>query len=92
MSVVSQESVLFSRTIAENIKYGCEQASDEDMYRAAKMAAVHDDITGFPSGYQTGGAHVSYHTCHACSQRVLIIITQPAVKNAFCPCLTDEMS
>ncbi|KAG7283360.1 hypothetical protein CRUP_000886 [Coryphaenoides rupestris] len=57
MSVVSQESVLFSRTIAENIKYGCEHASDEDMYRAAKMAAVHNDITRFSSGYQTGGAH-----------------------------------
>ena len=61
---MSQECVLFARSIAENIKYGSEHATDDDMYRAAKMAAIHDEIINFPNGYQTGVANISYHICH----------------------------
>ena len=57
---MSQECVLFARSIAENIKYGFEHATDDDMYRAARMAAIHDEILKFPNGYQTGGANIAY--------------------------------
>uniref|UniRef100_A0A3Q2P4V1 Transporter 1, ATP-binding cassette, sub-family B (MDR/TAP) n=1 Tax=Fundulus heteroclitus TaxID=8078 RepID=A0A3Q2P4V1_FUNHE len=40
MAVVSQDCVLFARSVRENIKYGCEGASDEDMYKAAKQAST----------------------------------------------------
>lgn len=48
-----QESVLFSGTIRENIRYGRPDASDEDVVEAAKAAQAHEFITGFPSGYES---------------------------------------
>jgi len=48
-----QESVLFSGTIRENIRYGRPDASDEDVAEAAKAAQAHEFITGFPSGYES---------------------------------------
>ena len=51
---VLQEPFLFSRTIKENIMYGVHrEVTDEDVYRAAQAAAVHDVILGFPEGYET---------------------------------------
>ena len=51
---VLQEPFLFSRTIKENIMYGVHrEVTDEDVYRAAKAAAVHDVILRFPQGYET---------------------------------------
>lgn len=55
ISVVAQEPVLFGRSIRENIKYGTADATDEDMYDAAKLANAHRFITSdFPNGYDTG--------------------------------------
>ena len=48
-----QESLLFSGTIKENIKYGRPNATDEEMAEAAKTARAHDFITKFPDGYET---------------------------------------
>lgn len=53
ISVVSQEPKLFARSLRENIKYGIEDASDEDMIQAAKDAYVHNDITKMQDGYNT---------------------------------------
>ena len=51
---VLQEPFLFSRTIKENIMYGVHrEVTDEDVYRAAQAAAVHDVILSFPDGYDT---------------------------------------
>ena len=51
---VLQEPFLFSRTIKENIMYGVHrEVTDEDVYRAAQAAAVHDVILRFPEGYET---------------------------------------
>ena len=51
---VLQEPFLFSRTIKENIMYGVHrEVTDEDVYRAAQAAAVHDVILRFPEGYDT---------------------------------------
>jgi ATP-binding cassette subfamily B multidrug efflux pump len=50
---VPQETFLFSATIAENIAFGVENASEEEIRRAAEMAGLSGDIEGFPERYQT---------------------------------------
>ncbi|KAJ7074574.1 P-loop containing nucleoside triphosphate hydrolase protein [Mycena amicta] len=53
ISVVSQHPTLFDATIAENIAYGSEDLSEENVQRAAEAANVHDFIMSLPQGYQT---------------------------------------
>jgi len=53
IGVVSQEPVLFSTTIAENIRFGHLIASQEDIVRAAKLANAHEFIQQLPFGYNT---------------------------------------
>lgn len=53
VSIVLQEPVLFSETIADNIRYGRLDATDEEVVAAAKAAAAHDFIMRKPEGYQT---------------------------------------
>ncbi|WP_045411334.1 ABC transporter transmembrane domain-containing protein [Vibrio owensii] len=52
-AVVNQSPFLFSKSIFDNIALGNPNASKEDVYRAAKLACIHDDIEKFPEGYQT---------------------------------------
>ena len=53
IGVVSQEPVLFNTTIAENIRYGREDATMDDIIQAAKNANAHDFISQLPDGYDT---------------------------------------
>jgi len=53
MSVVLQESILFRRTIRENIGYGKPKARFEEIVAAAKAAQIHDFIMNLPDGYDT---------------------------------------
>jgi ATP-binding cassette, subfamily B, bacterial len=53
ISVVLQEPLLFSGTIAENIRYGRLEASREEIEDAARAANAHDFISGLPEGYET---------------------------------------
>ncbi|HEX6457222.1 MAG TPA: ABC transporter ATP-binding protein [Solirubrobacterales bacterium] len=53
ISVVLQEPLLFSGTIAENIRYGSLEASDEEIEAAARAANCHDFIARLPDGYDT---------------------------------------
>jgi len=54
IGIVEQEPFLFSRSIRENITYGVgRQVTDEEVERAASIAAIHDVIMTFPEGYQT---------------------------------------
>jgi ATP-binding cassette, subfamily B, bacterial len=53
ISIVAQEPLLFSGTIAENIRYGRLEASDEDVIAAATAAAAHDFIMRLPAQYNT---------------------------------------
>ena len=53
IGVVSQEPVLFATTIAENISYGKEDATQEEIEEAAKAANIHSFITELPDGYET---------------------------------------
>ena len=50
---VPQETFLFSDTIRENIAFGAEDATDEDVRRAAEAASIATEIEGFPHGYKT---------------------------------------
>jgi ATP-binding cassette, subfamily B, multidrug efflux pump len=50
---VPQETFLFSATIAENIAFGVEDATEEEIRRAAELAGLADDIEAFPEGYRT---------------------------------------
>ena len=51
--MVGQEPVLFDLTIGENIAYGKEGCSQEEIEAAAKDANVHDFIVSLPKGYDT---------------------------------------
>ncbi|CAG2069391.1 unnamed protein product, partial [Timema podura] len=53
IGVVGQEPILFQTTIAENIRFGNEQASIDDIVQAAKKANAHDFIAKLPQGYDT---------------------------------------
>jgi len=52
IGIVMQDNILFSGTIAENIRYGRPEATDEEMYEAAKAANAHEFIVDNPRGYE----------------------------------------
>ncbi|WP_298420448.1 ABC transporter ATP-binding protein [uncultured Kordia sp.] len=53
ISIVPQDAFLFSETIKDNIKFGKEDATDDEVAAAAKFASVHKNIIGFKKGYDT---------------------------------------
>lgn len=53
ISIIEQDIFLFSRTIAENIAFGDQNASQDQIVEAAKKAQAHDFIMSFPEGYET---------------------------------------
>ena len=63
VAMVLQKNVLFSGTIAENLRWGDENATDEEIREAAHLACADEFIDGFPKGYDTwieqGGSNVS---------------------------------
>ena len=63
VAMVLQKNVLFSGTIKENLRWGDENASDEELVRVCKLACADEFIQGFPDGYDTyieqGGTNVS---------------------------------
>jgi ATP-binding cassette subfamily B protein len=50
---VPQETFLFSATVGQNIAFGVDQVTDEQICRAAEIAGLAGDVEGFPDGYQT---------------------------------------
>lgn len=79
VGLVSQEPILFNATIAENIAYGKEGATREEVVEAAKMANAHSFITGFPDAYETsvGGRGVQLSG----GQKQRIAIARAIIKN-----------
>ncbi|KDD74120.1 hypothetical protein H632_c1554p0, partial [Helicosporidium sp. ATCC 50920] len=53
LGAVPQDLVLFNESVRYNIAYGREGATQRDVERAAQRAAIHDQILGFPDGYDT---------------------------------------
>lgn len=79
LSMVLQDTHLFSGTIRDNIRYACPDASEEDVVNAAKIANAHSFITRLPEGYDTmihnDGANLSS------GQRQLIAIARASILN-----------
>ena len=63
IAVVPQKALLFTGTIAENLRWGDKNASGEELEKAAEIACADEFISGFPSGYRTdlgqGGVNLS---------------------------------
>ena len=63
VSIVLQKNVLFSGTIKENLRWGNENATDEELVRVCQLAQADEFINAFPDGYDTyieqGGTNVS---------------------------------
>jgi ATP-binding cassette subfamily B protein len=80
ISIVLQDTLLFSTTIRENIAYGREDATEADIIEAAKRAQAHDFIMAMPKGYDSEvgerGGHLSV------GQRQRIGIARAFLKNA----------
>lgn len=90
VAIVLQKNVLFSGTIKENLKWGNENATDEEIIEAAKLAQAHDFIMRFPDGYDThieqGGTNVSG------GQRQRLSIARTLLKNPKILILDDSTS
>ncbi|XP_053699993.1 antigen peptide transporter 1 isoform X1 [Synchiropus splendidus] len=82
MAVVSQDCILFNRSVRENIKYGCEDASDEEMERAARLASAHHFIQELPNGYDTAAGERGGQVAGGQKQRITIaraLIRRPKI-------------
>jgi len=82
VSVVMQETVLFSGTVKDNIRYGRPDASDEEVIAAAKIAQAHDFIMEMPEGYNTHVAQRGANLSGGQKQRIAIaraIVTKPKI-------------
>jgi ATP-binding cassette subfamily B multidrug efflux pump len=82
IGVALQESVLFSGTIRDNIRYGRPDATDEEVIAAAQAAQAHEFITEFPDGYDTEVGQRGVNLSGGQKQRIAIaraLLTQPTV-------------
>ncbi|MCL6430219.1 MAG: ABC transporter ATP-binding protein/permease [Anaerolineae bacterium] len=82
VAVVLQETVLFSGTIRDNIRYGRPDAPDEEVIAAARAAQAHDFIMSFPDGYDTVIGQRGVNLSGGQKQRIAIaraLLVQPAV-------------
>jgi len=82
IGIALQETVLFSGTIRDNIRYGRPEAGDEEVIAAAKAAQAHDFILSFPKGYDTVLGQRGVNLSGGQKQRIAIaraLLVQPAV-------------
>lgn len=82
IAVVSQDCVLFARSVRENIKYGYEHASDEEMYRAARLASADVFIKDLSKGYDTDAGEKGGQVSGGQKQRIAIaraLIRRPKI-------------
>ncbi len=82
IGIALQETVLFSGTIRDNIRYGRPDATDEEVIAAAKAAQAHDFIMSFPDGYDTVVGQRGVNLSGGQKQRIAIaraLLLQPAV-------------
>ena len=90
VAIVLQKNVLFSGTIADNLRWGKDDATEEDLHRACRMAQAEEFIAKLPGGYDTyieqGGANVSG------GQKQRLCIARALLKNPQVIILDDSTS
>ncbi len=90
VSMVLQKNVLFSGTIADNLRWGNKNATDEELVEACKIADAHNFVSSFPDGYNTdlsqGGTNVSG------GQKQRLCIARAILKNPKILILDDSTS
>ncbi len=82
ITVVLQKSELFSGTVADNIRFGCPEATDEEVVRAAKIAQADEFISKMPEGYQSQVAEKGASLSGGQKQRLSIaraLVKKPAI-------------
>lgn len=82
IGIVPQETVLFSGTIRDNIRYGRPDASDEDVVAAARAAQAHDFIQNLPNGYNSRVEERGVNLSGGQKQRIAIaraLLLKPSV-------------
>jgi len=82
IAIALQESVLFSGTIRDNIRYGRPDATDAEVEAAARAAQAHDFITAFADGYDTIVGQRGVNLSGGQKQRIAIaraLLVRPAV-------------
>ncbi|XP_032690180.1 multidrug resistance protein homolog 49 isoform X2 [Odontomachus brunneus] len=82
IGVVGQEPVLFDTTIRENIRYGNDSVTEEEMIKAAKEANAHDFISKLPEGYDSPVGERGSQLSGGQKQRIAIaraLVRRPAI-------------
>jgi len=87
---VPQDAFLFSDTIANNIKFGKEEASEQEITKSAKKSVVHHNIRRFKSGYETILGERGITISGGQKQRVSM--ARALIKNALILLLDDSLS
>jgi ATP-binding cassette subfamily B protein len=75
VGLVSQETYLFHASIRENLRFACPEATDEEIEDAARVAQIHDLISGLPEGYDTPVGERGYRFSGGEKQRMAIART-----------------
>jgi len=82
IGLVLQETYLFNATLKENIAFGKPEATDEEIFKASKIANIHDFITSLPEGYETKVGDRGITLSGGQKQRISIartLLTDPSI-------------
>jgi ATP-binding cassette subfamily B protein len=82
VGIVPQETILFSGSVADNIRYGCPTATDEEVVAAAHAAQAHDFIVQLPDGYDTHVEQRGVNLSGGQKQRIAIaraLLARPSI-------------